>query len=143
MVPYTAVHFKNQTEDKCSLPTIVENPLEEPNTKQDNDHHAIDKSILGLGFMTGYLLETCDVGVQFVDSLHQLDLLWQQMAVSMVWSLMVTVVACIIMVCIQNVSSNKNKKECQATFLMGTVVGLACAIVGNQIMKTSASPVLW
>jgi len=128
---FTAVVPLNQHE---SLPphhqeNISDNDIYQ-DTQQDEESHYHDKTILFLGFMTGIMLETCDLGISMAAHLE----LWQQVLFSFGWSCMLTAIACITMVCIQCISNNTTTNP---TFLFGTVTGLATAIACNQIIKGS------
>lgn len=108
---------------------------------QEKHHssHSTENAIVYLGFITGLLLETCDLGIGLATSTIVMQNFWQQLAFSVLWSFMITAVACIMMLCIQCIvlhdKGMNNKKEFQATFLLGCASGMACAIAWKQAVQ--------
>lgn len=125
----TAVPFHD--EDNVKTYSQVDSPV----TLQTS-YSRSNKAILYLGFVTGLLLETCDLGVVVLTVGTNVEVMWQQVLFSLAWSCMVALIACLVMMCIRCLSNNANA-HFSSTFLFGTVCGLASAIAANQVMKGS------
>jgi hypothetical protein len=106
------------------------------NDKQEQSHPDLkSQRILYLGFMTGVLLQTTDLGVSV---LAEMD--WpQQVGYSLLWSVVVTLFAIVVMLCVQHIASipSESLEVFQATFMVGVFSALASTVALKQLLFAS------
>ena len=136
---YTAILYNH---DDTLPATLVNTQINQASTQKNPSRQ---RCTFWLGAVTGITVETCNVGVRMATNLF--SELAQQVWFSLAWSLGITMLACVIGMCIQRIAFQHPQDEradaFQVRFAAGAVFGLALAIGTSVLVKQHDLTVWW